>query len=161
MLDTDASDLGLGGVLSQLQDGVEKVICYGSKSLSRSQRNYCTTKKELLAVVTFVKQFHHYLYGHHFIVRTDHASLTWLKNFKNADGMLARGLSVLDTYDFELKHRKGSHHSNADALSRRPTRPYCRCCRPECPDCLSDRDSIPDRICAVGGKAPRKSHRPV
>ena len=43
ILDTDASDVGLGGVLSQVQDGQEKVIAYASKTLSKPQRQYCTT----------------------------------------------------------------------------------------------------------------------
>ncbi len=146
VLDTDASDTGLGGVLSQVQDGMESVLAYTSKSLNKAQRNYCTTKKELLAVVTFVKQFHHYLYGRHFIVRTDHASLTWLKNFKSADGLLARWLSVLETYDFDLQHRKGSQHTNADALSRRPAR---RCKREDCPECCTA-----DTVCAIRGGRP-------
>ena len=47
-LDCDASDVGIGAVLSQTQAGVEKVICYGSKKLDRAQRNYCVTRKELL-----------------------------------------------------------------------------------------------------------------
>ena len=47
-------------------------------------------KRELLAVVTFVRQFRHYLFGQKFIIRTDHASLTWLRNFKEAEGMVAR-----------------------------------------------------------------------
>ena len=103
-----------------------------SSSLSKSQKRYCTTKKELLAVVTFVKHFKHYLYGQHFKIRTDHASLKWLKNFKYVEGMLARWLSVLDTYDYELEHRKGVHHGNADALSRKPSR---HCKREDCPQC--------------------------
>ena len=43
-LDTDASDLAIGTVLSQLPDGVEKVIAYGSRTLSKSERNYCATR---------------------------------------------------------------------------------------------------------------------
>jgi hypothetical protein len=56
ILDTDVSAYEIGAVLSQLQDGKEAVIAYGSKTLSRSQMGYCTTYQELLAVVTFVKQ---------------------------------------------------------------------------------------------------------
>lgn len=59
ILDTDASDIGIGAVLSQVQNGAEKVIAYGSKTLNKAQRNYCTTNKELLAVVTFVKYYRH------------------------------------------------------------------------------------------------------
>ena len=78
MLDMDASDVGLGGVLSQVQDGEERVIAYASRTLNRVQHNYCVTHRELLAIVTFVRCFHHYLYGTPFLVRTDHAALYWL-----------------------------------------------------------------------------------
>ena len=53
-MDTDASNFGIGAVLSQIQDGDEKVIAYAAKSLSKTQKRYCTTKRELLAVVHFV-----------------------------------------------------------------------------------------------------------
>ena len=75
ILDTDASETGLGGVLSQVQGGEEKVIAYGSISLQNSQRKYCTTHKELLSIVTFLKHFRNYLLGQKFLLRTDHASL--------------------------------------------------------------------------------------
>ena len=76
VLDTDASAFGVCAVLSQIQDGQEKVIAYGSKTLSRSQMGYCTTYRELLAVVTFVKQFRHYLWPT--ISRTNRPCVTYL-----------------------------------------------------------------------------------
>ena len=63
ILDTDASNTGVGGILSQVQEGKERVICYGSKKLDKAQQNYCVTRRELLAVITFVTQFRHYLLG--------------------------------------------------------------------------------------------------
>ena len=78
-LDTDASDYGLGAVLSQKQDGVERVIAYASRALSTSERRYKTTRKELLAVVVGLKHFRQYLLGRHFVIRTDHAALSWLR----------------------------------------------------------------------------------
>ena len=132
ILDSDASGHAIGAVLSQVQNGKEKVIAYASKTLSESQRKYCTTYRELLAVVTFVKYFRHYLLGQKFKIRTDHASLIWLKNFKNPEGMVARGISILDSYNFEIEHRKGSQHTNADSLSRKP---YRLCKREDCPFC--------------------------
>ena len=63
ILDSDASDTAIGCVLSQKQDGVEKVIAYGSKMLSSSQRSHCVTYRELLAVVEFVRHYKHYLLG--------------------------------------------------------------------------------------------------
>ena len=118
-LDCDASDVGIGAVLSQTQAGVEKVICYGSKKLDRAQRNYCVTRKELLAVITFVTQYRHYLLGQHFNIRTDHSSLRWLCNFKEPGGQIARWLEVLAEYNFTIIHRDGKKHQNADALSRK------------------------------------------
>ena len=82
VLDTDASNYALGAVLSQVQeDGSEKVIAYGSRLMTKTERRYCATRRELLSVVTFVKQFHPYLLGRHFKLRTDHGSLVWLKNY--------------------------------------------------------------------------------
>ena len=118
ILDTDASNVGVGGVLSQIQEGQERVISYGSKKLDRAQQNYCVTRRELLAVVTFMTQFRHYLLGQKFTLRTDHGSLRWLCNFKNPGGQMARWLEILAQYDFEIVHRDGKKHQNADALSR-------------------------------------------
>ncbi|MEW8547985.1 MAG: retropepsin-like aspartic protease/reverse transcriptase, partial [Candidatus Thiodiazotropha sp.] len=95
ILQTDASLFGIGAILSQEQDGKEVVIAYASKTLTKAQQNYCTTMRELYAVVYFVRHFKHYLMGRHFDIHTDHASLTWIKNFKDADGMLSRWLTVL------------------------------------------------------------------
>ena len=118
ILDTDASQSGVGAVLSQLHDGQERVVAYASRVLSKAERQYSVTRKELLAVVTFVKHFRHYLLGRHFVVRTDHSSLQWLYNFKEPEGQTARWLESLQEFDFEVIHRSGRNHSNADALSR-------------------------------------------
>ncbi|GFW34934.1 retrovirus-related Pol polyprotein from transposon 297 [Trichonephila clavipes] len=86
ILDTDASNESVGAVLSQEIDGQERVVAYWSKYLSKPERNYCVTRKELLAIVKAIEHFHHYLYGQKFLLRTDHASLTWLMNFRNTEG---------------------------------------------------------------------------
>ena len=90
LLDTDASNCHIGAVLSQRQGGEEKVIAYGSKVLSKSERNYCVTRRELLAVVHFIRQYRHYLLGHKFELRTDHGALAWLFKFKEPKGQVAR-----------------------------------------------------------------------
>ena len=120
ILDTDASGFGIGAVLSQIQEGKERVIAYGSKALTKEERRYCVTRKELLAIVHFVKQYRHYLYGNKFLIRTDHGALRYLMNFKDPQGQMARWLQVLDTYTFDIEHRAGRKHSNADAMSRGP-----------------------------------------
>ena len=125
ILDTDASHFACGAVLSQIQEGEEKVIAYFSKSLTKEQRRYCVTRKELLAIVQSVKHFHHYLYGRKFLVRTDHHALQWLRQFKHAEGQLARWIQLLETYNGTIIHRAGKLHQNADGMSRRP----CEGCR--------------------------------
>ncbi|XP_026022288.1 uncharacterized protein LOC113021785 [Astatotilapia calliptera] len=126
-LDTDASDTGIGAVLSQMQQGVERVLAYGSRKLSRTEQNYCTTRRELLAVVDFTSHFRQYLLGRPFKVRTDHSSLRWLTKMKEPEGQLARWLEKLAEYNFEIIHRPGRVHTNADSLSRRPCRQSCPC----------------------------------
>lgn len=128
IVDTDASLCGIGGVLSQIQDNQERVISYFSRVLSKPERNYCVTRRELLAMVKSISHFHHYLYGRKFLIRTDNASLTWLLSFKSPEGQVARWLERLGQYDFEIKHRPGVLHGNADALSRRPCGDDCKQC---------------------------------
>ena len=93
---------------------------YGSRSLTKAERRYSVTRKELLAMVHFVKSFRHYLYGFHFTLRTDHCALQWLRTFKEPGGQIARWLQVTEEYDFTVEHRPGSRHQNADSLSRFP-----------------------------------------
>lgn len=128
IIDTDASNIGIGGVLSQIHNGEEKVIAYFSRKLSKQEVNYCVTRRELLAVVATVKNFHKYLYGQEFLLRTDHAALRWLLHFKNPEGQAARWIERLQGYDFQTEHRKGTVHLNADALSRRPCAEICKHC---------------------------------
>lgn len=125
ILDTDASNEGIGAVLSQVVDGKERVISYASRALNKAEKNYCVTRKELLAVVEFLKKFRQYLYGQKTTVRTDHGALRWLLNFKDPQGQMARWLQVIAEYDIEIIHRAGRSHANADSLSRRPC-PQCK-----------------------------------
>ena len=119
ILDIDASDTGLGAVISQLDEsGHEHVIAYGNHLLSRTERK-TVTLRELLAAVTFVTNFRPYLLGRRFTL-TDHGSLIWLRNFREPEGQLARWLEILRGYDSEIVHRKGRLHCNADALFQIP-----------------------------------------
>ncbi len=79
IVDTDASDTAVGGVLSQEQDGIERVIAYASTTLNRAQRAYCVTLQELLAIkYCIADQWNYYLVNHEFTLRVDHSALTWL-----------------------------------------------------------------------------------
>jgi len=122
VLDTDASNSGLGVVLSQLQNGEEKVILYASRLLSKAERNYDTTKKELLAVIYGLKQCRQYLFGRKFVVRTDHAALSWLRRTPEPMPQLARWLTFIEEFSFDVQRRVGTKHQNVDSLSRKPIR---------------------------------------
>ena len=126
-LDTDASGIGLGGVLSQIQEGRERVIAYGSRGLSKAERNYCITEQELLAVVFMIQHFRQYLLGRRFIVRTDHQALVWLFSLKEPNGKIARWIEILASYDFSVEYRPGKKMSHCDALSRCETPQDCQC----------------------------------
>ena len=88
--------------------------------LSKSQKNYSTTRKELLACVVFTQHFRHYLIGKRFEFRTDHASLPWLLTFKNPTGILARWFEILSAFDFDIVYRPGAENIPADVMSRCP-----------------------------------------
>ena len=148
VLDTDASSCSIGGVLSQVQSGQEHVIAYFSRSLSSAERNYCVTRKELLGIVDSMKHFHHYLYGKHFVMRTDHAALQWLKSLRQPEGQLARWIARAEQYDYEIQYRPGLVHRNADALSRRPCQSNCKYCGSKdviSPNCRQISTSYHDR----------------
>ena len=66
VVDTDASDVALGAVLQQRQNGTLRVICYSSRVLDPAERNYCTTRKELLGVMFALRMFRHYLLATNF-----------------------------------------------------------------------------------------------
>lgn len=115
---TDASNYGLGAVLTQRHEDGEKVISYLSRSLTKAERNYSTTEKELLAVIFAIEKLRPYLEGSHFTVITDHYSLLWLHSLDNPSGRLARWAVRLQQYSFDIIHRKGKEHVVPDALSR-------------------------------------------
>jgi transposase InsO family protein len=120
ILDTDASNTGIGGVLSQVQNGQEKVIGYYSTVLSDSERNYCVTKREFLAVVRAIRQFKPYLYGQHFLVRTDNAAVSHLLTLSDSNEQIQRWQLFMSQFKFDLVHRPGHKHVNADSMSRMP-----------------------------------------
>lgn len=127
ILDTDACDVGIGAVLSQVQDGRERVIAYASRTLNKAEKNYCVTDKELLAVKHFIEYFYQYLLGQQFVVRSDHQALVWLFKLKELKGRVARWIEILSEYNFEVQYRQGKQHGNADSLSRCPNPKDCSC----------------------------------
>jgi len=131
-LDTDASGYAIGAVLSQRDGDEEYPLAFASKTLTDSKQRYCTTKRELYAVVYFMRYFQGYTKGQMVYIRTDHGSLTWLMNFTVGDAMYHRWLFELQGYlPWEISHRPGVQHANADALSRI----YRDCKIEHCIDC--------------------------
>jgi hypothetical protein len=95
IVDTDLSNVGIGGVLSKVQDRKEQIIAYDSKTLNKPKRNYCVTWQELLAIARTLEHFHKYLYGQEIHLCTDHSSLTWLVSSKNLKGKTAHWIQCL------------------------------------------------------------------
>ena len=119
ILQTDASNRGVGAVLSQLDDeGRDRPIAYFSRKLLPREERYSTVEQECLAIKLGVEAFKVYLIGRPFIVQTDHRSLKWLNRLKDNNSRLTRWSLALQPYTFEVEHRAGTANSNADALSR-------------------------------------------
>ncbi|SAL97783.1 hypothetical protein [Absidia glauca] len=116
---TDASDVGIGAVLYQL-DPEGKVLLNGfmARALSKSERNYAVTKKELLAIIFALNKFHQHLWGRRFTLYTDHKALVYLHTQTNLNAMLSKWFDTLLDYDFEVVHLKGMDNILPDALSR-------------------------------------------
>lgn len=121
IVDVDASDNGLGATLSQLQEGEERPIAYAARALQGAHKTYTVYQKEMLGLAWALDHFEPYVYGQDLKVRTDNSALSWLKTTRNTRGPQARWLErIVEFLPFEVEHRPGRIHSNADGLSRFP-----------------------------------------
>ena len=128
ILDTDASLDTVGAIFSQLQDGVEHVIAYGSRTLSKPEQNYCVTDQEFLGVRFFMEYYKHYFLGRWFVAQMDHQALRWLYSLREPKDRIARWLETLSAYQFSIEYRPGHKQGNADVMSRRCPNPQeCKC----------------------------------
>ncbi|GFT88931.1 retrovirus-related Pol polyprotein from transposon 297 [Trichonephila clavipes] len=119
IVQTDASNAGMGAVLTQLtEQGEEHPILYLSKKFSQVEKRYCTTEKECASIVFAIKRLHYYLDGNSFLVMTDHNPLMWLNRNVSSNPRLMRWALALQPYNFRNVHRSGKSHKNADSLSR-------------------------------------------
>ena len=120
ILDTDASTIGIGGILQQ-QDEITKknyVVSYYSRKLSDAERKLGITDLEALALRDSIRKFNKYLIGQRFTIYVDHISLTYLQKLSTLSGKLGRISIDLQQYDYEIKYKPGSQHLNVDCLSR-------------------------------------------
>ena len=118
VLDTDASHDCTGAVLSQIQSGREKVIAYASHRLTKAEKAYCVTRKELYAVYRYVLQFRHYLAGKRFIIRSDHQALQWILNLKSPNtSQFCTWKMELESYDFEIRARFEIRNDGENTIS--------------------------------------------
>ncbi|XP_076863392.1 zinc finger protein 800a isoform X1 [Brachyhypopomus gauderio] len=122
---TDASLEAVGAVLAQEREGVEQVVSYASQSLNQTQRRWSTFDRELWAIVWAVREFRHYIGLAPFTIVTDHRPLLSLRRMaidNDPTGRRGRWILELEPYNWEIAHKDGQRHLNADALSRRPDR---------------------------------------
>ena len=118
LLQTDASGVGIGAVLSVLREGEEFPVAFFSRKLEERERRYCATELEGLAVVEAVGHFEVYLITHPFTIETDHRALSFLNSAHHQNGRLARWAIRLQPFTFEVVYRPGALNGNADSLSR-------------------------------------------
>jgi hypothetical protein len=118
LLQTDASETGLGAVLSQIQEGEEHPVLYISRKLTPAERNYATVEREALAIKWAVLELRYYLLGRKFTLYTDHAPLQWMARAKDTNARVTRWFLALQDFCFEVRHRAGAQNANADGLSR-------------------------------------------
>ena len=147
LLETDASGIGLGAVLSQKQnDGKYHPVAYASRSLQPNEKNYPISELETLAIVWAVKYFRAYLLGHPCTVLTDHAACVSLLNTPRPSAKLARWAMAIQEMDLVIKHRSGRSNAGADALSRHP------CDTANVNAVVADSADPPEAVTAVSGE---------
>ena len=122
---TDAAiTKGIGGVLSQRDDeGRERVIAYYGRRLNKHEMRYTVTEIELLAAVESIKHWRPYLWGRKFSLIIDHAALRWLHTMRDTmeggpASRLMRWILKLQEYNFDVQHKPGVLHKDADGVSR-------------------------------------------
>nr|XP_055041695.1 uncharacterized protein K02A2.6-like [Misgurnus anguillicaudatus] len=124
LVSTDASDYGIGGVITQLHpDHTERPIAFASRTLTPAERKYSTVEKEALACVWTVERWRTYLWGRKFTLRTDHQALTTLlatRGMNRAGMRIARWSARLLCFNYNLEYRPGKSNFVADCLSRLP-----------------------------------------
>ncbi|KAJ1140371.1 hypothetical protein NDU88_006726 [Pleurodeles waltl] len=119
IVQTDASEHGIGAVLAQLnEEGRDQPVVFISRRLLPREQRWSAIEREAFAVVWALKKLRPYLFGTHFRVQTDHRPLRWLMQMRGENPKLLRWSISLQGMDFTVEHRPGVDHANADGLSR-------------------------------------------
>ncbi|KAI4900377.1 hypothetical protein NFI96_000695, partial [Prochilodus magdalenae] len=122
VVEVDASNLGVGAVLSQRHGSPKKLypIAFFSHKLSPAERNYGIGDRELLAMKLALEEWRHWLEGaqHPFLVLTDHKNLEYLRSARRLNSRHARWSLFFSRFDFKITYRPGSRNTKADSLSR-------------------------------------------
>ena len=107
ILQTDASQDGLGSVVLQEEDGVRHPISFASRKLLPREKNYSTIEKECLAIIWSILKFQKYLYGQNFFLEVDHEPLQYLSRSNYSNGRLMRWALAIQTYRFTVRYIRG------------------------------------------------------
>lgn len=118
ILQTDASDRGLGAVLLQETMEGRHPVAYISRKLFPREVRYSTVEKETLAIKWALDSFRYYLLGRDFTLETDHKALQWLEQMKDTNGRITRWYLALQPFRFTVHHVPGKENLTADYLSR-------------------------------------------
>src|SRR5437867_1025123 len=118
LLQTDASDYAVGGILIQQRNAERWVIAYYSHQLNKAERRYSTVERECLALVKALKHYRYYLIGRKVYVESDHKPLAWIKTSVSKNNRLQRWAVALMDYNYEISYIPGCENTAADFLSR-------------------------------------------
>ncbi len=119
ILEKDASQHHVAAVLLQYDDeGLPRAVGYFSKKLKRIEVRYSATDMEALAIVLACRQFHQYLWGTRFVIRTNHQPITTVFRQRTKSPRMNRWMLEMRDYGFRVEYKQGKNNVVVDQLSR-------------------------------------------
>ena len=116
IIQTDASDTGIGCVLMQEYDGIPRPVSYASRNLASREQNFSVIEREALAIVWGISKFDFYLYRQQFVVQTDHKPLVYVNKSKTLNKRIMRWAMLLQEYQFSVQSISGKNNYAADYI---------------------------------------------
>jgi hypothetical protein len=142
-VEADASGQSSGACLYQTsRDGTTRIVAYYSKMFSPEERRYCTTRKEMTAIVRALRHWRPYLVGRKVHVKSDHSSLQYLLKCKHLPPQWGRYLDLLSEFDLEIQYVPGREQKISDYLSRFAVRPCENSADEPCPQCRTREERL-------------------